>query len=85
MKFDTEDPTLKSVNLAVTGMTCAGCARTVERVMSKVPGVTSAAVDFELGIAIVNGTVETSSLIAAVEAAGYGASIAEESANRRRE
>lgn len=85
MKSDTENPTLKSVNLAVTGVTCAGCARTVERVMSRVPGVTSAAVDFELGIAIVNGTVEMSSLIAAVEAAGYGASIADESANKRRE
>ena len=85
MKSDAENPTSKPVSLAVTGMTCTGCARTVERVLSRVSGVTSAAVDFEPGIAIVNGTVETSSLIAAVETAGYGASIADESANKGRE
>lgn len=85
MKPGAENPTLKPVNLAVTGMTCAGCARTMERVLSQVPGVKSAAVDFEFGIAIVNGNVETSSLIAALEATGYGASIADESANERRE
>ncbi|WGS27993.1 heavy metal-associated domain-containing protein [Bradyrhizobium sp. ISRA464] len=55
-------------------MTCAGCARTVERVLRQVPGVENAAVDFDLGLAVVNGAATPPALIAAVEAAGFGAS-----------
>jgi copper chaperone CopZ len=67
---------LRLTNLALTGMTCDGCARTIERVLSRVPGVKSAKVDFDLGIAIVNGSAVPSELISAIEAAGYDASIA---------
>lgn len=74
MDLDTENPTLKPTTLAVTGMTCGSCARTVERKLRRVPGVQTAAVDLELGVAIVNGTAAPSSLIAVIEAAGYGAS-----------
>jgi len=62
MDIDTETPTLKPTTLAVTGMTCGSCARTIERKLRRVPGVKSAAVDLELGVAIVNGTVARSSL-----------------------
>jgi copper chaperone len=70
--------------LAVSGMTCAGCARTIERVLSRVPGVERATVDFDLGIAIVNGAADPAQLIAAVGAAGYGASPTGEN-NKRKE
>lgn len=74
MDLDAENPTPKPTTLAVAGMTCGSCARTVERKLRRVPGVNTAAVDLELGVAIVNGTAAPSSLIAAIEAAGYGAS-----------
>ncbi|WGR94926.1 heavy-metal-associated domain-containing protein [Bradyrhizobium sp. ISRA443] len=52
-------------------MTCSGCARTVERVLRRVSGVDNATVDFDLGLAVVNGAATP--VIAAVEGAGYGA------------
>jgi Cu+-exporting ATPase len=79
MNIHAENQALRPMTLAVTGMTCGGCTGTVERVLSKVPGVMSATVDFDLGVAIVNGSAVPSKLIAAVEAAGYGASVADES------
>jgi copper chaperone CopZ len=63
--------------LSITGMTCGGCARTAERVLSGTPGVEEAKVDLGRGIAIVKGRVAPSSLIDAVTAAGYGASVAD--------
>jgi copper chaperone CopZ len=73
MAGHAESSTMSPTMLAVSGMTCAGCARTIERVLCRVQGVKSATVDFDLGIAIANGSATTSELIAAVEAAGYGA------------
>jgi copper chaperone CopZ len=70
------------ITLAVTGMTCSGCARTIERVLSRVPGVISAKVDFDLGLAIVNGSTAPSELIKAIEKAGYGASVTKTSATK---
>ncbi|HZS82811.1 MAG TPA: heavy metal-associated domain-containing protein [Stellaceae bacterium] len=59
--------------LAVTGMTCSGCAATLQRVLSRVPGVSRVDVDLAGGRAMVGGTAAPAALIAAVEAAGYGA------------
>ena len=64
--------------LSISGMTCGGCAATVTRILSRVPGVERAKVDFESGRARVAGTVRSEDLIRAVEAAGYGAQIAED-------
>ena len=63
------------VSLAVTGMTCDGCANTVKRVLSRVPGVTGASVDLSAGRAVVQGGARPAELVAAVEAAGFGASV----------
>jgi len=63
--------------LVITGMTCGSCAPAVQRVLSRVSGVKSTIVDFELRIAIVTGSAAPPKLIAAVEAAGYGASVAD--------
>jgi Cu+-exporting ATPase len=65
------------VELPITGMTCASCANRVERGLNKLDGVTAtvnyatekATVDFDPG------SVEPAQLIAAVQAAGYEASL----------
>ena len=64
-----------NVVLSISGMTCDGCAKTVTRVLSRVPGVTSAMVDFGSGRATVMGKVRAENLVAAVQAAGYGAQL----------
>ncbi len=62
--------------LAITGMTCAGCVNAVQRVLSRVPGVSTVAVDLAAGRASVDGSASPASLVAAVEKAGYGAASA---------
>ena len=58
----------------VTGMSCAACQARVEKAVSAVPGVTSCAVSLLTNSMGVEGG-EDSAIIAAVEAAGYGASL----------
>jgi len=82
--MDVDAENTNPTTIAVTGMTCGSCARTVERRLRRVPGVETAAVDLELGVAIVSGTAAPSSLIAAIEAAGYGASRERECDQRTR-
>jgi Cu+-exporting ATPase len=36
----------KKVIIPITGMTCANCARTIERGLGKLPGVDAAAVNY---------------------------------------
>ena len=59
----------------VTGMSCAACSARVERVVKKVPGVTSCAVSLLTNSMTVEGSANSSDIIAAVEKAGYGASL----------
>ena len=62
---------------AVTGMTCAACSAHVEKAVSRLSGVQSAPVNLMLGSMTVTydeTTVTESDIIAAVKAAGYGAS-----------
>lgn len=66
--------------LSISGMTCGGCASTVTRILSRVPGVTDAKVELESGRATVTGNARPQELIAAVEAAGYGAKLAADAA-----
>ena len=58
----------------VTGMSCAACSSRVEKAVSKVPGVESCSVSLLTNSMGVEGTASSESVIAAVEAAGYGAS-----------
>ncbi|MGG7308415.1 heavy metal translocating P-type ATPase [Curtobacterium sp. AB451] len=62
------------VELDITGMTCASCANRIERKLGKLPGVT-ATVNYATEKATVSGSSDTGALIAAVESAGYGASV----------
>jgi len=43
----------KSVNLSLSGMTCASCANIIERTLNKVPGVKKASVNFSAEKALV--------------------------------
>ncbi len=65
-----------TLSLKVTGMDCAECTTTIANQIKKVPGVVSATVDFESGIAVVRYDgregMEAAS-IKAVEDAGFSA------------
>jgi P-type Cu+ transporter len=64
---------METLELPITGMTCASCANRIERRLNKLEGVTAtvnyatekAAVEFD------SGAVAPEQLVAAVEAAGY--------------
>lgn len=58
----------------VTGMSCAACSTRVEKAVSKVEGVTSCSVNLLTNSMQVEGTASKESVMAAVAAAGYGAS-----------
>ena len=59
----------------VTGMSCAACSSRVERVVKKVNGVTSCSVSLLTNSMSVEGSASSAEIIAAVEKAGYGASL----------
>jgi Cu+-exporting ATPase len=92
-----EVPTARA-ELALTGMSCANCAATIERTLNrKVPGVVRGEVNFASERAAVEylpGAVDLEAIVAAIAAAGFGAASAadeageaedEEAAARRRE
>lgn len=65
------------MQLKVTGMTCNGCVRGVEKALSRVEGVASAKVELAAASAEVEfdaARTSVTALIAAVEAQGYNAS-----------
>jgi Cu+-exporting ATPase len=68
----------RTVELDITGMTCASCANRIERKLGKLPGIT-ATVNYATEKAQVqvaaDGTADPEALIAAVESAGYGATV----------
>ncbi|MBQ7485348.1 MAG: heavy metal translocating P-type ATPase [Oscillospiraceae bacterium] len=60
---------------SVTGMSCAACSARVEKAVSAVAGVESCAVNLLTGSMLVEGAAAPEQIIAAVEQAGYGASL----------
>ncbi len=70
------EPLERTVELKVSGMTCASCVGRVERALRAVPGVLTASVNLATERATVTaleGGAETPALLAAVAAAGYAA------------
>lgn len=61
----------------VTGMSCAACSARVEKAVKAVDGVTSCSVSLLTNSMGVDGAADETSIIQAVIAAGYGASIKE--------
>ncbi|QKF53321.1 heavy metal translocating P-type ATPase [Pseudomonas graminis] len=75
-------PSPAIIDLPITGMTCASCAGRVERALRKVPGVQVATVNLanERAHVEVSGQIDPAVLLAAVDKAGYGASLEQDSA-----
>src|SRR4029077_8822998 len=72
-------PAARTVELSISGMTCAACAARVEKKLSRIgPGVV-AAVNFATEQATVTApeAVPVQTMIAAVKDAGYGAGLIE--------
>ena len=66
----------KRVELAISGMTCASCSASVERALSRVPGVAKAGVNLateKAWVELQSNDVTVAQLIEAVDEAGYGA------------
>ena len=59
----------------VTGMSCAACSARVEKAVRSVEGVTSCSVNLLTNSMGVEGSATDEAVIAAVTAAGYGASL----------
>ena len=57
----------------VSGMSCAACSARVEKAVQGVPGVTDCSVSLLTHSMGVEGTADPAAVVAAVEAAGYGA------------
>ncbi len=70
----TDSPT-ETVDLAISGMTCAACVTRVERVLARVPGVAEVSVNLATERARIhaNHAATVEALIRAVEKAGYAA------------
>jgi copper chaperone len=60
-------------SLLITGMTCQNCVKHARLALEGVPGVKSAEVDLETGLAQIEGDADVTSLIAAVDEEGYKA------------
>jgi len=63
------------VDLPLSGMTCAACARTIERTLAHTPGVERAHVNFATSTATVEyrpGQARVGDLVTAIEELGYG-------------
>src|ERR1039457_7378404 len=63
------------VDLPISGMTCAACARTIERKVGKTAGVDRASVNFATSTATLEydpNRVKVADFIGAIEGLGYG-------------
>jgi copper chaperone CopZ len=71
-----QDTLAKTVELKVTGMTCTGCAKNIQSVLSKKEGILESEVKYPDGIAVVKFKAEKISekeIIETIEKAGYKA------------
>lgn len=76
--------TLESVQFRVTGMTCTGCAASLQRVLENSQGITAANVSFAAGKATVEGAqLNPGHLMSLIQGRGFGAELigSEESAD----
>jgi Cu+-exporting ATPase len=80
---DTE--TTQRLDLPITGMSCASCARHIESALKAAPGVEDASVNYGSATATVRyhpRAIDVGGLVSAVEGAGYGAEKPETAAFR---
>ncbi|MBQ2089479.1 MAG: cation transporter, partial [Lachnospiraceae bacterium] len=67
----------------VTGMSCAACSARVDKAVRNIEGVDEVAVNLLTNSMNVEGQVDCQAVVAAVEAAGYGAELVEDAGNSR--
>src|SRR3954469_14506287 len=71
------------ISIPVTGMSCAACARRIEKALSKTPGVSEAGVNFATGKATVKYdpdiVVGLGELVGVIDGVGYGVEVRETS------
>ncbi|GAA3614355.1 copper-exporting P-type ATPase CopA [Gibbsiella greigii] len=72
-----------SLQLLLSGMSCASCVNKVQKALQSVPGVEQARVNLAERSALVSGRPDPQRLITAVEKAGYGAEILADETTRR--
>ncbi|WON76126.1 copper-exporting P-type ATPase CopA [Serratia sp. UGAL515B_01] len=72
-----------SIQLLLSGMTCASCVSKVQAAIQSVSGVEIVQVNLAQRSALVTGNVAPQALVAAVEKAGYGAEIIQDETERR--
>lgn len=77
------DRSLPAHFLLIDGMSCASCVSRVENALQQVSGVSQARVNLGERSALVLGDVAPQQLVAAVDAAGYGAQVVEDEQERR--
>ena len=71
---------VNTLKLSVRGMTCANCARGVEKTLGRTPGVTKATVDLDGATAIVEydtDLVKAEAIASSVRELGYEAALVE--------
>ncbi|MBI2966589.1 MAG: heavy-metal-associated domain-containing protein [Bacteroidetes bacterium] len=65
---------MKTLILTISGMTCTGCERTVNRVIAQLPGVTETTVNYKTGQAEVkfdDNRISAEKIMDAVNDSGY--------------
>ena len=72
-----------SLVIDVTGMHCAGCAGVVEKALERLTGPGQVSVNMALERADIRAPVDAAAAVAAIEAAGYGASVRRGTAQER--
>lgn len=72
-----------SIQLLLSGMSCASCVSKVQNALQSVPGVEQARVNLAERSALITGSAASQALIAAVEKAGYGAEMIQDETERR--
>ena len=73
-------PATESLNIPVTGMTCAACQSRVQRTLNNTPGVVDASVNLMMGTAAVSydpAVVSRDALVETIRSTGYGAELPE--------
>jgi copper chaperone len=59
------------IELKVEGATCGGCVSSIEKAVTQLPGVDSVSFNLETKLAKVEGSIEQSDVIEAIEMAGF--------------
>ena len=64
-----------NTKLKVSGMTCMHCVDAVKKALEQLPGVETAEVSLEQAQAVVAGTADVPTMVAAIKQAGYSAEV----------